>query len=36
MRAELERIVRDSGKPHRVIAAAANCLSHRLPVSCKP
>jgi DNA-binding Xre family transcriptional regulator len=25
MRIDLERLVRESGKPHRVIAAAANC-----------
>jgi DNA-binding Xre family transcriptional regulator len=30
MRAELDRIVRESGKPHRVIAAAANCTEATL------
>jgi hypothetical protein len=30
MRAELERIVRESGKPHRVIAASANCTETTL------
>jgi hypothetical protein len=30
MRAELERIVRESGKPHRVIPAAANCTEATL------
>jgi hypothetical protein len=30
MRTELERIVRESGKPHRVIAASANCTEATL------
>jgi DNA-binding Xre family transcriptional regulator len=30
LRAELVRIVRESGKPHRVIAAAANCTEATL------
>jgi hypothetical protein len=30
MRAELERIVRESDKTHRVIAAAANCTEATL------
>jgi hypothetical protein len=30
MRAELEKIVRESGKPHRVIAASANCTEATL------
>jgi DNA-binding Xre family transcriptional regulator len=30
MRTELERIVRESEKPHRVIAAAANCTEATL------
>jgi DNA-binding Xre family transcriptional regulator len=30
MRAELVRIVRESGKSHRVIAAAANCTEATL------
>jgi len=30
MRYELERLVRESGKPHRAIAAAANCTEATL------
>jgi hypothetical protein len=30
MRAELERVVRESCKPHRIIAAAANCTEATL------
>ena len=30
MRIDLERLVRESGKPHRVIAAAANCTEATL------
>jgi DNA-binding Xre family transcriptional regulator len=30
MRIDLERIVRESGKPHRVIAAAADCTEATL------
>ena len=30
MRIDLENLVRESGKPHRVIAAAANCTEATL------
>jgi hypothetical protein len=30
MRTELEKIVRESGKPHRIIAAAAKCTEATL------
>ena len=30
MRIDLERLVRESGKPHRVIAAAADCTEATL------
>ena len=30
MRLDLERLVRESGKPHRVIAAAADCTEATL------
>jgi hypothetical protein len=30
MRTELERIVREFGKPHRIIATAANCTEATL------
>jgi DNA-binding Xre family transcriptional regulator len=30
MRIDLERLVHESGKPHRVIAAAANCTEATL------